>query len=92
MGYTPNFHFLAPGAAMMPEANPIPYSVLFENKKWREAAKDTLAANQALVNSAFEDVRATNENDAAILEQKNKYYSTKRDEILNDPKMNTREK
>ena len=77
---------------MMPEANPIPYSVLFENKKWREAAKDTLAANQALVNSAFEDVRATNENDAAILEQKNKYYSTKRDEILNDPKMNTREK
>lgn len=77
---------------MMPRANPIPYSTLFENKKWREEAKDTLTANQALVNSAFEDVRATNENDAAILEQKNKYYSTKRDEILNDPKMNTREK
>lgn len=92
MGYTPNLQFLAPGATMMPRANPIPYAQLIANKKWREEAKDTLALNQNLLNSAFEDVRATNENDASILEQKNKYYSTKRDEILNDPKMNTREK
>ena len=92
MGYTPNLQFLAPGATMMPRANTIPYGQLLENKKWREEAKDTLALNQNLLNSAFEDVRATNENDASILDQKNKYYSTKRDEILNDPKMNTREK
>ena len=92
MGYTPNFQYLAPGAATMPRANVIPYATLFQDKKYREEQKDKLAANQAAVNSAFEDVRAVNEHDENILKERSAYFETERDRILNDRKMSTADK
>ena len=49
MGYTPQYQFLAPGAALMPEANPIPFGALLENKKWRTGQTEKLAKQQALL-------------------------------------------
>jgi len=92
MGYTPQYQFLAPGAALMPEANPIPFGALLENKKWRTGQTEKLAKQQALLDKQYQDIRATNDFNARKLEQRANYYNTEQERVLNDKKLTTTEK
>ena len=92
MGYTPQYQFLAPGAALMPEANPIPFGALLEDKKWRTGQTEKLAKQQAMLDKQYQDIRATNDFNAGKLEQRANYYNTEQERVLNDKKLTTTEK
>ena len=67
MAYRIPYQYLAPGAAMMPRANPIPFAQIMENKKFKTKQLDKLADKRTAIMDTL-DVEASNVHDAKLLD------------------------
>jgi len=92
MPYQPKYQFLAPGALMMPRANPIPYAQLLQDKKWKNQQLDKLANKQTKLQDSLSGTLASNDHDAAILAERSKHYNSQIDAINAQGDLSTGEK